>query len=198
MNAAAAKRAKTQPVYLRCEKLIRPETGELVRAWVANTEWDAKAMQARKYHVETVVRADMRKPRNIRFHRLAHALGGLVVENVEGFEALDAHDALKRLQRESGLFCEIRMMDASPVISAILAATESLLGAKARKLLASVLPDIKVIPVTEARSLAFDELDEGDFNQLVHGLCAHIRKHYLGVPNEELELILHEIESGAA
>ncbi len=200
MTAAAAKRAakaRSAPIYLTCEKLVRPSTGELVGAWVPYTAWDQRAMRDRKYHVGTVLRAEMKKPRNSKFNGLAHALGTLLKEHADGFEGIDAHAVLKRLQLEADVFCEMEMMDASPIISAVLAACEALVGRKARDILASALPAIKQVPVKRARSIAFDEMEEGEFGQLMTALCAHIRKEYLGVPNEAIEEILLTVESGA-
>jgi len=165
-------------VYLRLEKLVRPETGELVKGFVAMTQWDARTLAERKYHVGDEVRTTITKRRNVKFHRLAHALGALLVDNVEGFESLDAHDALKRVQMEADVCCETVEMNASPVISAVLAAAESMLGAKARGLWASVLPAIKTIPVRQARSIAFDSMDEGEFHLFFEGIVKYVDQHY--------------------
>lgn len=48
----------------------------------------------------------LKQPRNIRFHRLAHVFGQMVADNIEAFEGMSCHHALKRLQIESGVGCE--------------------------------------------------------------------------------------------
>jgi hypothetical protein len=156
-EAAKKVRAKRQrrPVYLRCERLVRPETGEEVRAWTALTKWDARAFKERKYHVGDEVRAEFSKPRNVKFHRLAHALGSMMVEQVHDFSGLTAHDALKRLQRECGAYCDEITMTLD-------------LGTLGKH----------IVPVKEPRSISFDELDAGDFDQLVKSIYEHISKTY--------------------
>lgn len=100
------RRRRPQPIGLRIVQLVRPETGEPVRALIAASATDRDALRARKYRDGETVFATVKKPRNPGFHRLAHALGRLVSENVEAFEGLDAHRALKRLQIESGAACD--------------------------------------------------------------------------------------------
>lgn len=153
MTAAAAKvkaKLRTQPVYLRMEKLVRPETGELVRGFVALTEWDRRAFKERKYHVGTEVRAELKKPRDIVQHRRSHAIANLVIENFEGFPN-DAHATLKQLQRESGVFCDITEY-------------KDVDGNK--------------FQVKEAQSLSFDSMEQGDFEKFYKGICQHICNEY--------------------
>ncbi len=170
---ASLKRAKAKrcPVYFRVERLVRPETGESIGALVPLTKWDAKAMRERKYHIGKELRADLKGPRNIKFHNLAHALGDLVKDHADGFEGMDAHDAIKKMQRESGVCCEQSEFDLGPPFGKVVIATPE--------------------------SIAFDEMLEERFSHLMQGLCAHIRKTYLGVPNEAIEEILLTVESGA-
>ena len=153
MTAAAAKvkaKLRSQPVYLRMEKLVRPETGELVKAFVAMTGWDRIAFKERKYHVGTEVRAELKKPRDLSQHRRSHAIAKLVFENFEDFPE-DAHDCLKQLQRESGVFCDISEYT-------------SVDGVK--------------FEVKEARSLSFDSMEQGEFEQFYKGICRHICDRY--------------------
>jgi len=69
-------------------------------------EYTTNKLKARKYSIGDVVSVQISKPRNPKFHRLVHGLGTLVVENIEGFEGMGAHKALKRLQREGLIECE--------------------------------------------------------------------------------------------
>ena len=68
--------------------------------------------------------------------------GTLVVKQIEGFETTDAHGAIKRLQADSGVMCD-------PVVYQIAG-----LGSLTR---------------SEPRSLAFDEMDEGEFHTFWKG-----------------------------
>ena len=59
-------------------------------------------LQSLKLKIGDDVLVDVKKPRNPQFFRLAHALGQMVIENIEGFENFtNYHDALKRIQREA-------------------------------------------------------------------------------------------------
>jgi hypothetical protein len=155
----AARKVKAQrqrrPIYLVCENLVRPDTGEAVKGWVAATKWDARAMKERKYHAGTEVRAEFKRRRNVKFHRLAHAIGALVVEQVEDFSGLSAHDALKRLQRECGACCDEITMTLD-------------LGALGKH----------VVPVKQPRSISFEELDEAEFQDLVAAMYKHLSATY--------------------
>ena len=82
------------------------------------------------------------------------------------------------VQRESGVCCDITQIDASPVVSAILAAAESLLGDVAARMLRAVLPEIKTIDVLTPQSLAYDCMDESDFCLLWDGICGHLVARY--------------------
>lgn len=101
-----AKRRKPAPIGLRVVRLVRAETGEPIRALVAASATDRDALRARKYHDGDTLFAAIRKPRNPGFHRLAHAVGALVADNVDAFAGMTAHAALKRLQIEAGAACE--------------------------------------------------------------------------------------------
>lgn len=172
MTAVAAKRKRTdRPVYFRVEKLVRPDTGEEVGALVPMTQWDQRTMRDRKYFKGTELRADLKKRRNVKFHRLAHALGALIVDHVEGYETEDTHSALKRIQRECGTCCEEIEIDLGP---------------------------LGKVKAQQARSIAFDEMEQGDFQKLVLDICAHIRKVCQGVPDSELSEIIASIEDGHA
>jgi len=165
------KRAVKQrkPIYFKVEKLVRPGTGEEVGALVPLSQWDAQAMRARKYRTNTEVRAVLTKPRNGWMLRITHALGGLAVANVEGFEHFgeDNHGAFKELQKRSGLCCDEMRLD---------------------------LGTLGIVPVKVAQSIAYDEMEDEDFNKLALGVCSYIRDEFKGVPPEELEAIIVKIE----
>ncbi|MDG9972944.1 hypothetical protein [Stenotrophomonas sp. GD04032] len=184
MTAAAkkirAKRAR-RPIYMVVTKLIDPGTGELVGALVPAHEVDQRLMRERKFKVGREVRAELKQPREGWQHRLVHKIGQLMVDNVEGWEQLGAHDAVKRLQLDADVCCETVEMDATPVIAAVLDACEALLGAGARRVLAGVLPEIRTIPVKRAESLSFDEMEQARFQELFDGLTEYIGNHYTHV-----------------
>lgn len=144
-------RRADRPVYLHVERLVRRSTGEEVGAFVPAYACDAKEMRERRYYEGLLLRATITKPRNEKFHRKAHALGRLVVENIDTFENLNSHDALKRLQRESGVQCEAMEVD---------------------------LPGFGRLVMNLPRSIAFDAMSEDEFSELWEGVIAHIRAKY--------------------
>lgn len=185
--AQRRKRKDPKHVLFRVER-VTTAAGEVIGALVPRFATDRRLMRERGYKVGDDLRAELSKPRILGQHRKAHLLGGLVVVQVEGFEGLDQHSAIKRLQRESGICCEVEQIDAAPVVSAILAAADSLLGAVATRMLKAVLPEIKTIDVQVPRSLAFDQMDESEFQSLYSGLCRHISERYwAGLDPEEIE-----------
>lgn len=149
-----AKRAR-RPVYLLVRKLVDPDTGELIGALVPAHPIDQRLMKERKFHVNREVRAELKQPRNPQFHRLAHAIGNLLVDEVEEFRDLDGHSALKKLQELSGVCCDAETF----VLD---------LGTLGRHEIARNVP----------RSLAFDELEEDEFRRFFEGITAYIGEHY--------------------
>ncbi|WNB79614.1 MULTISPECIES: hypothetical protein [unclassified Stenotrophomonas] len=184
MTAAARKiRAKraSRPIYATCMRLVDPATGEEIGAFAPSNDIDRRLAKDRGYRIGHEYRLEIKESRNAVFHRLAHLIGHLLVDNVEAFRDLDAHAALKQVQLESGIFCEMVEMDASPVVKALLDAAETVLGAGARKVLSGVLPEIRTIRVKVAQSLAFDSMEEEDFAAFFKGITAWIGDHYAHV-----------------
>ncbi|KIP87477.1 hypothetical protein SN15_01935 [Stenotrophomonas maltophilia] len=184
-NKIRAKRAR-RPIYATCMRLADPATGEELGSFVPLHDIDRRLAKERGYKVGHEYRLEIKESRNAAFHRLAHAVGNLLVDNVETFRDLDAHAALKRVQLEAGICCEMVEVDATPVIAAVLDASEAMLGTGARKVLAGVLPEIHTIPVKVAQSLAFDSMEEEDFGAFFKGITAWIGEHYAQVMLDEV------------
>lgn len=98
-----------------------------------------------------IVHAKLTKPRNPRFHNLVHRLGQLCVQNIQGFESLTAHKAIKRLQYESGIGCE--EMSAN-------------------------IPGVGVATIRYPKSLSFEDMDDIEFHELFLGICKHLAMQY--------------------
>lgn len=98
-----------------------------------------------------LVFVEFRKPRNPKFHRLAHALGQLCAENIEAFEGMDPHRVLKRLQIEAQIGCDE---------------------------MAIVVPGVGKCLHLIPRSLSFESLDEGEFHEVIAGFSRHIARQY--------------------
>lgn len=163
MNPQSAKRASKprRPVYLTVRRLVDPRTGEEIGALVPRFSCDRRALRDRGMRDGVEVRAELRKPRNVAFHRLAHAVGTLCVDQLPEFSDCDAHEAVKRLQRETGVCCETMEID---------------LGSLGR------------VPVSVPRSLSFDEMDEADFARLVAAIFQLLaRRYWSGMTPEGVE-----------
>ncbi|WP_284076325.1 hypothetical protein [Herbaspirillum aquaticum] len=120
-------------------------------------------LRARNYRLNDIVFAEIRKPRNPKFHRLAHQLGTILVENLDDFAGKNAHQALKKVQLDGNIACE-----------------ESL----------AILPGVGVMQVLTPTSLAFDQMDELEFRDFMAAACAHISKKYWpGMSAEQIELM---------
>jgi len=141
----------TRPVYFVIRRLVDPYTGEELGALVPRHQIDRRLMRERAYRVGDDLRADLKKPRNVKFHRMVHALGGILADNIEAFHGMDCHAVIKRLQRESGICCEEQEVD---------------------------IPGIGKLVIKVAMSLSFDDMDEGAFYQLWQGICRHVVTKY--------------------
>src|SRR5690606_41360265 len=73
--------------------------------------YSRERLRERGYRVGDVLAADLRKPRNPAFFRLAHAFGKLVADNIEEFSGMDAHSVLKRLQIEANVGCDEMLLN---------------------------------------------------------------------------------------
>lgn len=144
-------RKPIKPIYLQVRKMIDPETGEEIGALVPRGGVDRRIMREREYRNGDYLRAALSKPRNVKIHRMVHALGGLIADHIEDFTGMDSHAVIKRLQRESGIMCEEQEID---------------------------IPGIGKLVVKVAMSLAFDEMDESEFRTLWRGICDHTIKKY--------------------
>lgn len=108
-------------------------------------------LRERRFSSGDIVFAEFRKPRNPKFHRLAHALGRLVAENIEQFEGMDPHRVLKRLQIEANVGCDE---------------------------MAIYVPGVGKCLHLAPRSLSYESMDQGEFHEVIRGFCRHIAQTY--------------------
>lgn len=135
---------------IMCDKQGRPLTGEPVGVLVPQHEIDRRSLRERKFVVGTQLRAEVKRDRNPGFWRKAHVLGGWLADNVEEFQGLGMHDALKRLQELSGI--------------GVVAAQYDIEG-------------IGKVTRNEAESLNFTDMDEGRWNELWTGWVEWLRRN---------------------
>src|SRR5690606_13433166 len=93
----------------------------------------------------------LKRPRNLTAWKIAHQLGTLLSENLDDFSGLDAHRVLKRLQIETGIGCE---------------------------LMAIKNPEFGMVHVRIPLSMAFDSMEEGEFQEIYGGFCQHVIDQY--------------------
>lgn len=121
----------------------------------------AERLRERRYKIGDVVAVEIKKARNPRFHRLAHQIGTLVIQNIEEFAGYDAHHVLKRLQLESGVGCEETAIKVA---------------------------GLGMVMHRTPRSLSYESMDDAEFHAVVSGLCNHIVKQYWpGLEPDEIE-----------
>lgn len=162
---AKAKRAR-RPIYLLVDRLVDPKTGELVGCLRPANEIDQRLLKERKFHMGREVRAELKQPREIWKHKLIHKIGQLVVDEVEEFRDLDSHEAIKRIQRASGVCCEEHEIPGTG------------------------------ITIREAQSLAFDEMDNAAFEHLFKGVTQYIGDKYAHVMLDEVRAEFWEMANG--
>lgn len=108
-------------------------------------------LRERGYKLGDILSAELTKPRNPGFHRYAHQLARLLIDNLDAFKAMNAHDVLKRLQYESGIGCDE-------------------VGVQ--------VPGVGYATVRWPRSLSFSSMDQAEFEEVLFGLCQHVADQY--------------------
>lgn len=167
MNARPLKRKKDRrAIYLRVHRVVMPETGEIVGALVPESIISQREMRERALKTGDVIRCELRKKRNPKYWRLVHALGGLLADQAEGYEGLTQHKALKKLQADAGVECDVEMFDLGE------------LGTVQRK-----------VP----RSLSFDELDEQAFDAAWALMVKHASVALKGLDEETIQQLCESV-----
>jgi len=114
-------------------------------------EISRQVCRRRKFRVGDILAADLRKPRSLVQWGRAHRLGQLLLENTDDFIGMDAHRVLKRLQVETGIGC-----DEMPIKA----------------------PGLGMVIYRIPRTMAFDQMEEGEFQEIYGGFCQHIIATY--------------------
>jgi hypothetical protein len=117
-------------------------------------------LREKGFKIGDVIFAELKKPRNPRFHALGHALGSIVAHNIQAFNGMDAHKVLKRLQMEANIGCEE---------------------------IAFNMPGVGMLIQRVPKSLSFESMDEGEFHEVLRGMCRHIAERYW--PNMDAQQI---------
>lgn len=143
---------KPQPVYMGWRSLIDPQTNQPRMALVAIDAVSAQQLKERGYRAGDRVRCEISQSRHYGNHKFVHLLGGLVRDQLTGFENCNSnHDAVKKLQQDSEICCDITMTH---------------------------VPGIGQLRSVQARSISFDSMTEEEFRLFRTGICEHIRTTY--------------------
>lgn len=148
--------------------LLRVVKGALVPA----DPFAAARLRAKGFKVGDEVLAELRKPRNPGYWRLGHALGTLLIQNIDEFEHYtDSHAVIKRLQLESGVACDS----------------------------IAIRGEFGLVEHRVPRSLSFADMDEGTWNEVYGSLCAWVRKRYWpGLTDSQVEDMVSVMPAEAA
>lgn len=123
----------------------------VIKGGYAPADATSAAALRHQHHVGDLVFAEFKRPRNPGFHRLAHALGELLAENLDPFAGLDGHAVLKRLQIEGNVGC---------------------------REVAINFPGIGPCSYRIPESLSYESMDETKFHDTIRVMCAYVAKTY--------------------
>lgn len=147
-----------RPIYMEWRRVIDEQTGELRLGLCADSGIDQFLCREREYRAGDVVRCEIKKARNIKFHRLVHALGRLVSEQIDKFQGLDAHTTIKKLQFDANVCCTYEAFD---------------------------IPDLGRVMRIVPESIAFDYMTDERFKEFWRGICQHLIATYWPTLTEE-------------
>lgn len=123
----------------------------VIKGGYAPADATAASLLRKRHRVGDLVWAEFRKPRNPGFHRLAHALGGMLAENLDAFTGMDSHAVLKRLQIEGNVGCDE---------------------------IALIFDGVGPCSYRVPQSLSYESMDEDKFHAVIAGMCAYVSRKY--------------------
>lgn len=120
----------------------------------------ASELRNRGHRVGDLLFAEFTKPRNPQFNRLVHAFGKLLAQNLDAFTGRESHAVLKRLQIEGDIACDTIALN---------------------------FPGVGPCEYRVPKSLAFESMDEGEFETVFGQFCDYVsRKYWTGVSPEKI------------
>lgn len=132
-------------------------------ALVPADRWAEEELSRKCIKDGDLVGVDISKLRSPGFNRLVHKIGALCVLNIEDFKYTDAHGAIKRLQLEGNVACEETAIH---------------------------LPGFGMAFHRVPLSIAFDSMDETEYQEAAKALCSFIaEKYWPGMGYEQIALM---------
>ncbi len=127
-------------------------------ALVPSDSYAMETIRKRGFKMGDILLADLTKPRNYKFDKLVHRIGQLVVKNIEEFENMTAHEALKQLQIDGNIACKSTVVD---------------------------YPGIGKSKLTVPQSLSHEITDDGQMHEIARAMCRYIAQTYWPEMTEE-------------
>ena len=163
---------KGENFYLRIVKAT--VDGVVRRVMVAADRFSADMLKGKNLNEGDRVRAWIGQERDSRSWGRAHALGQLLVDNVDGYEHLNAHQALKRLQALAGVECDEQIITGTELPCPHCGA----------------MSEVPAMTARSPRSLAFDSMDEEDFQTAYTAMVRYIiANHWPDCSESQIEMM---------
>lgn len=134
--------------------MFRVQRGALVPA----DSYTQDRLRERGYKIGDLLAAELTKPRSPGFWRLAHQIGTMCIRNIEDFSGMNAHQALKKIQFDARIECDISETE---------------------------IPGIGIMTHVQPRSLSFETLDQSEFHSVTRAMCRHIAQRYWPTMDED-------------
>jgi hypothetical protein len=135
-------------------------------SFVPSTEASKQICRTRKLYTGIEVIAYLYEVRSLEQWHKAHGFGAALVEHVEDFHGLNAHSALKKIQTDGNIGCETETFD---------------------------LGTLGKVTRSVAKSLAWYEMDEGEFQEIYGRMLEYVRQRYWPSLDESGMLALQKL-----
>jgi hypothetical protein len=112
--------------------------------------WTRQQLKEKGYKPGDDVSLEIYKVRNAEFNNLVHQFGVVLSENLDDFTGVDPHKVIKRIQLEGGIACD----------------EMALRG------------DFGIVYHRIPQSIAFDQMEEGDFKALFREMTRYVAREY--------------------
>ncbi len=169
------------PIYFTARELIDPETRERVLALRPSTYTDAQQPAWVRLRPGDRRRGQITAVRSPGYNKFAHKLGKLATRNIDELAHLEPHAALKRLQAEAGVECDMVMLDAETAWREITERVLEVLPGEDFRHVLNLLGELmagKQLAVKWPRSMSSDSMDEDTFRAVVRAICGHLSSRY--------------------
>ncbi len=135
--------------------------GAIRFVFVAADAYSSEMAKAKKLREGDLLRTWFGKPHDHKAWARIHRLGQLMVENVAGFEHLNAHQAVKKLQQDAGVECD----------------EKAIAGIEYTCPDCATIHEIPNLTIRVPRSLAWDEMDGAAFEAVYSAIVKHVIAH---------------------